>query len=108
MELDKSIQFSEEEKVTRAEILEALKCVDANWSFQSAFDKGKQFCLMFPDSQIAKGYKPNETKMKYMIQFDIAPYFRDLLKFDLKNIPYSFKFDKTMKQQTNKQYSGYT
>ena len=26
---------------------------------------------MFPDSQIAEGYKLNETKMKYTIQFRI-------------------------------------
>ena len=34
-------------------------------------------------------------KMKYSIQFAILPYLRDLLKDDLKNIPYSFKFDET-------------
>ena len=68
MELDKNIQFSDEVKITGAEILQALKCADANWSFQSANDEGKRFCLMFPDSQIAKGYKLSETKMKYMIQ----------------------------------------
>ena len=71
MELDKSIQFSDKEKIKRAEILQALKCVDANCSFQFANDEGKQFCLMFPDSQIAEGYKLNETKMKYTIQFRI-------------------------------------
>ena len=33
--------------------------------FQSANDKGKRLCLMFPDSQIAKDDKLSETKMKY-------------------------------------------
>ena len=33
MELDKNIQFSDEVKITGAEILQALKCADANWSF---------------------------------------------------------------------------
>ena len=75
-------------------------CVDANWSFQSANDEGKQ--LMLPDSQIAKGHKLNETKMKYMIQFGIAPYFRDLIKDDLKNMLCSFKFDETTKKQVKK------
>ena len=57
---------------------------------------------MFPDSQIAKGHKLNETKMNYMIQFGIAPYFRDLIKDDLKNILCSFKFDETTKKQVKK------
>ena len=46
--------------------------------------------------------------MKYMIQFAIAPYFRDLLKDDLKKIPYSFKFDETKTHQTKETYDGYT
>ena len=41
VELDKSIQFSDKKKITRAETLQAFKCVDGNWSFQSANDKGK-------------------------------------------------------------------
>ena len=45
--------------------------------------------------------------MKYLIQFGIAPDFRDLLKYDLNNIPYSYKFGKTT-QQAKKQYNGYT
>ena len=63
---------------------------------------------MFPDLQTAKGNKLNKTKMKYTIQFGIAPYFRDLLKDDLKNIPYSFRFDETTTQQAKKQCDGYT
>ena len=55
-----------------------------------------------PDSQIAKGYELNETKMKYIIQSGIAPYFKDLLKDDLKKMPYSFKFDETATQQAAK------
>ena len=35
--------------------------------FQSATDEEIRSCLMFPDPQIAKGYKLNETKMKYRI-----------------------------------------
>ena len=46
VQLDKRIQFSYEEKITRAEVLQTLKCVDSNWSFQSANDEGKRFCLM--------------------------------------------------------------
>ena len=85
---DKSIQLSDVERITKAQILHALKCVDANSSFQLVNDEGKQFCLMLPDSQIAICYK-----LKWNIQFGIALCFREQLKDDLKNIPFSFKFD---------------
>ena len=67
VELDKSIQFSNEERITKAQILPALKCVDANSSFQLVNDEGKQFCLMLPDSQIAICYK-----LKWNIQFNLV------------------------------------
>ena len=46
--------------------------------------------------------------MKYTIQFGAASYLRDLLKDDLNNIPYLFKFDETKAQQAKKPYNGYT
>ena len=42
-----------------------MKIVNENF-FQSA-DEGNRFFLMFSDSQIAKGYKLIETKIKYKI-----------------------------------------
>lgn len=109
LELDKtSIQFSDEEILTRAEIMQALKCVDANWSFQSANDEARRFAIMFPKSLVAKNFKLNETKMKYTIQFGIAPYFKERLKADLKDTAFTFKFDETTSQQVKKQYDGYT
>lgn len=109
VELDKKpLLFTDEEKVLKAEILHALKCVDANWSFQSTNDEGKRYVAMFPDSEIAKSFKVGETKIKYVIQFGIVPYFKEKLKDDLKNVPFTFKFDETTTQQVNKQYDGYT
>ena len=74
----------------------ALKCMYANWSFQSANDEAKRFC-MFPDSRIAKGFKLGETKnsSKTTIQFGIGSHFQELLKTDLTNFAFTFKFDKT-------------
>ena len=68
--------------------------------FQSANDEGKRLSLMFPDSQIAKDDKLSETKMKYKMHC--------ILKDDLKNISYSFKFDETTTKQGKNQYEGYT
>ena len=69
-----SVGVCEKDKVTKAEILQALKVVDANASFASAADDGDRFREMFPDSNIAKKYKQGETKTKYCIEFGIAPY----------------------------------
>ena len=62
---------------------------------------------MFPDSKIAEGYKQNETKIKYNIQYGIAPYFKEKLQKDFYNKPFSFKFDETTTSQVKKQYDGY-
>ena len=34
---------------------------------------------MFPDSKIAKTFELGATKLKYVINFRIGPYFRDIL-----------------------------
>ena len=45
--------------------------------------------------------------MKYSIQYGITPYFKELLKDDLKGVPYCFEFDETTTEQVIKQYDGY-
>ena len=96
-----------EEQVCKAETIEALHCVDSNSSFASANSTGDKFRLQFPDSKIAEKYRQNETKIKYVIQFGLCPYFQKNLKDDLKNKPFSFLFDETTTSQTKKQYDGY-
>ena len=39
---------------------------------------------MFPDSEIAKSYSKGETKVKYVIQFGIAPYIKQQILDDVK------------------------
>ena len=62
---------------------------------------------MFPDSNVAEKYSQNETKMKYVTQYGLSPYFHNLLKSDLKGKLSSFKLDETTTSQTKKQYEGY-
>lgn len=101
------ITLSNDELVRKAEIIQALKCVDSNQSFSSTNDDGKKFQEMFPDSEIAKQYRQGETKTKYTIQYGIYPYLKDLLLDDIKNVAFTFKFDESTTQQVNKQYDGY-
>ena len=74
-----------EEQVIRAEtIFQALKCVDSNLSFASANGDGDRINTMFPDSKIAEKYNQNETKLKYVIQFGLSPYFKIYSKMILR------------------------
>ena len=38
-----------------------------------ATDEGQLFCLMFPDSAIAKEFSLGSDKMSYLINFGLAP-----------------------------------
>ena len=62
---------------------------------------------MFPDSNIAKGFSQNETKMMYVIKFGLSPYFKESLKNDFCSKAFCFKFDETATNQIKKQYDGF-
>ena len=96
-----------DDKVLSAEILQALNLVQNNQSFQSADGDNARFARQFPDSLIAKSYKQASTKIKYMIQFGIAPYMKDIVMEDMKKEQYCFHFDETTTSQIKKQYDGY-
>ena len=42
---------------------------------------------MFPDSRIAASYSQVKAKVRYNIQFGIAPYIKHMLLYDVNNIP---------------------
>ena len=102
-----SVGMTHKDSVTKAELLQALKVVDGNMSFASANGDNERYRAMFPDSKIAQSYSQAETKVKYMIQFGIAPYIRSDLLIDLQGSPLCFKFDETTTSQIKKQYDGY-
>ena len=95
------------EKVLRAEILQALHVAQYNISFSSAVEHSRLFQSMFPDSAIAASYSQSYSKIAYMLKYGIADYLKNELLFDVKNVPYTFKFDETTTVQTKKQYDGY-
>ena len=99
--------LSPEDQILNAEILQCLHSAECNYSFASGKSDGKRFRLMFPDSEIAKKYEQGDTKIKHNIQFGIAPYLKEKLIYDVKNKPFTFKFDETTTRQVKKQYDGY-
>ena len=71
----------------KAEMLWALKSVMSHFSLNSAQDITEIFRAVFPDSNIAQGMSCGPTKLSYLITLGIAPYFKQLLIYDLKKAP---------------------
>ena len=67
--------------------------------FASTNDLGKSFAIQFLDSNITKNYKMEETKTKYFIQFGIYLHLISVLLEDMKNMPFTFRFDETTTSQ---------
>ena len=99
--------LSVEELFTKAEILQALKTVESNYSFSCADGDNERFVLMFRDSEIAKSYRQSSTKIAYVIQHGIAPYLFDSIIVNIKDKRFSFMFDETTTSQVKKQFDGY-
>ena len=55
---------------------------------------------MFPNSNIAKSFELGVTKLKYVINFGIAPYFRDILYNHLKSDCFVISFDESLNDYT--------
>ena len=104
---NKNILLSTEDQVIRAVTLRALDCVQSNYSFASANNDNEKFKQMFPNSKIAQSYRQGEMKVKYVIQFGIAPFVKEQMIRDFKLQPFTFKFDETTTDQGKKQYDGY-
>lgn len=69
---------------TRAEIRWALKNVASNRSFNSAGDESDILRDMFPDSEIAQKFALGSTKTSYVINYGLAPYFKESLRNEVK------------------------
>ena len=99
--------LTSEEQILRAEIIRCLDIVNNNSPFSASEDDNSNYRDMFTDSDIAKGYSQGPNKVKYMIQFGIAPIIRGIILDDLRGKPFSFRFDETTTSQVRKQYDGY-
>ena len=82
--------LSTENLVAKAEIIRCLDIVDSSCLF-SVTNRGSSKCkYMPPDSQIAKSYKQKAEKVKYTLQFGIAPWLRIIILKELKLLPFLF------------------
>ena len=101
-----NLVLTHKDKVIKAETIQALDFIQSNYSFASAANDSEKFRIRFPDSEIAKSYSQGETKVKYVIQFGIAPYIKQLKLDDIKGKSFSFLFDEANTQQVKKQFDA--
>ena len=63
------------DNITRAEIMYAFKLVASHSSMNFSNKSGELFAAMFPDSEIAKGFKMSNDKAAYIINHGLGPYY---------------------------------
>ena len=81
----------------KSEIIWALKSVRSGYSNNSSSDINKVFSTMFPDSKIAQNVQLGPNKRKYICNFGIGPYFKNVLKEMLKKSDlYIICFDESL------------
>lgn len=83
--------------VLNAEILWTMKVVMSHFSFRSCVGLNDLFKVMFGDSQIAKSFQLSRTKCSYLLNFGIAPYFRQEIINLVKGAEFfSISFDESL------------
>ena len=103
MKKQMTLRFNSTDSVDKrkAEIMWALKCVVCDWSINSAEKISDLFKVMFSDSQIASEFQMSGTKLSYLINFDIAPHFRQLLVDEINCCSFfTMSFDESLNKVT--------
>lgn len=91
------IDYVSSTEVLKAEIMWALKCMDAHYSMTSCAGINDVFSAMFPDSVIARSFRCGDKKAAYLCTFGLGPYFSSELTKMVKASPYYVLcFDETL------------
>ena len=77
-------QLMQDSFVQKAEIMWALKQVYSGLSDNSCKNIVRLFQSMFPDSQIEQKMRLQPIKLKYMVNHEIAPNVKDILRDDVR------------------------
>jgi len=103
-----SMNIPPEMHALRAEVIETLHKVEHNnISFNSSQNDGDRFRLIFPGHPAAEKYACSYTKSAHLVSHGIPAYFKQQLKEDCKNTPFTIKFDETTTSQIKKQFDMY-
>ena len=64
---------------------------------------------MFPDSKIAEQFSCGRTKCSYILCYGVAPYLKEALIAELKEVPYyTTLFDESYNRISQKKSNGFT
>ena len=94
--------LTKEENVIKAETLNTLHYVEANYSYSSVTKQSLLYKEMFPDSSIVQSFTSSASKNTYIVKYGFAKYFKEQVQLDLERAPYTFKFDETTNSQVKK------
>ena len=89
---------------TEAEIRWVLKVVMAQFTFRSCLDIKHIFISMFGEQEVLSKFSLSKTKCAYIINYGIAPYFKESLTKSIKESPfYSTLFDESLNSKMQEQ-----
>lgn len=90
-------------KVSDAELLWALNCVNSHFSAASNIGMNELFKRMFSDSEIVSLYSMSESKYRYLTTFGIGPHFSKMLTDQVKASPaHCILFDESLNDELQK------
>ena len=81
----------------QAEVLWTLKVASSHFSLRSCMGLNELFRSMFKDSEVAKSFQLSKTKCSYILNYGLAPYFKDILLKEIKESDcFGVSFDESM------------
>ena len=86
--------MKKEENVIKAENLNALHYVEANYSYSCATKQSLLYKELFRDSSIAQLFTLSASKMAYIVKYCLfvnIEYFKEQVQLDLGRVTYMFK-----------------
>jgi hypothetical protein len=98
------LDASFEDKVTKAEVLWAMKTAHSNYTFSSSDGIPALFHEMMPCA-ISEKFTMSRTKVSYLIKDGLGPYFLQKLCEDIRSFDgyFTLQFDETVNSQVRKQ-----
>ena len=101
-------KWTHADRVTKAEILWAMKVASAGYSYESTCNISKLFNEMFNDSNtnpVVSDFELASSKMSYVISHGLGPFFHSEVVAGVlnSNMPYTLHIDDTTTAQVKKQ-----
>lgn len=96
--------YSVRDSSTTAELIWALKCISADYAFNSCVELKNTFIAMFPqlENQL-DNFSLSRTKATYLITDCLAPFFHQQLVSEMEDVLFSLCYDETTNSSGKKE-----